>query len=109
PPDAAPIRSGPALVSPRVESRGESMRTRTRMSTRWALAAGTALALSVQLLLPNAGNAASGESLSVDLSSTRGASTGVGEGFLYGVSQDGTQPADQYLAPLHITAYRGGG
>nr|WP_211244111.1 RICIN domain-containing protein [Actinospica robiniae] len=74
-----------------------------------ALAAATALALSVQLLLPSTGSAATGESLSVDLSSTRGASTGVGEGFLYGVSQDGTQPADQYLAPLHITAYRGGG
>ena len=26
--------------------------------------------------------------------------TGVGEGFLYGISQDGTQPADQYLQPL---------
>jgi hypothetical protein len=35
--------------------------------------------------------------------------TGVGEGFLYGVSQDGTQPADQLLQPLGITAFRGGG
>ena len=45
----------------------------------------------------------------MDLSSARGASRAVGEGFLYGVSQDGTQPADQYLQPLGITAFRGGG
>jgi hypothetical protein len=85
------------------------MTTRTRISTRLALAAGTAVALAVQLLVASTGNAATGEALSVDLSSTHGASTGVGEGFLYGISQDGTQPSDQYLAPLHITAYRGGG
>jgi hypothetical protein len=80
-----------------------------RRPGRLALAAGTALALAIPLLAPAASRAASGESLSVDLSSTRGASTGVGEGFLYGVSQDGTQPADQYVQPLGITAYRGGG
>jgi hypothetical protein len=33
----------------------------------------------------------------------------VGEGFLYGVSQDGTQPVDQYLQPLGVNAFRGGG
>ena len=38
-----------------------------------------------------------------------GPATGVGEGFLYGVSQDGTQPPDQYLQPLGINAFRGGG
>jgi hypothetical protein len=47
--------------------------------------------------------------LSVNLASTRGPATHVGEGFLYGVSQDGTQPADQFLQPLGITAFRGGG
>jgi hypothetical protein len=81
----------------------------TRISGRLALAAGTALALAVPLLAPTASSAASSESLSVNLASTRGASTGVGEGFLYGVSQDGTQPADQYLLPLGLNAYRGGG
>jgi len=82
---------------------------RTRTSGRLALAAGAALALAVPLLAPTVGRAATGESLSVDLSSTRGASTGVGEGFLYGVSQDGTQPTDQLLQPLKISAFRGGG
>jgi hypothetical protein len=76
-----------------------------------ALAAATAgaLALSVPLVSPTAARAASGESLSVDLSSTRGPSTGVGEGFLYGFTSDGTQPADQFIQPLGINAFRGGG
>jgi len=82
---------------------------RTRTSGRLALAAGAALALVVPLIAPTVGRAATGESLSVDLSSTRGPATGVGEGFLYGVSQDGTQPADQLLQPLRINAFRGGG
>nr|WP_223186345.1 RICIN domain-containing protein [Streptomyces sp. CBMA29] len=59
--------------------------------------------------MPTAGHAASGESLSVDLSSSRGTSTGVGEGFLYGITQDGSQPSDQYMQPLGINAFRGGG
>ena len=66
------------------------------------------LALAVALLAP-AENASAAESLSVNLASTTGPATGVGEGFLYGVSQDGTQPPDQYLQPLGITAFRGGG
>jgi hypothetical protein len=74
-----------------------------------ALAAAAALALALPALTPATGHAATGESLSVDLSATRGASTGVGEGFLYGISEDGTQPADQYLQPLGINAFRGGG
>jgi len=76
-----------------------------------ALAAATAgaLALSVPLVAPTTARAASGESLSVDLSSTRGASTGVGEGFLYGFTSDGTQPVDQFIQPLGINAFRGGG
>ncbi len=79
--------------------------------TYLALAAVTAgaLALSVPLVTPTAARAATGESLTVDLSSTRGASAAVGEGFLYGISQDGTLPVDQYIQPLGITAYRGGG
>ena len=88
------------------------MRTPTALRKKTgllALAAGTALALAIPLLAPTASNAASSESLTVDLSSTRGAATGVGEGFLYGISQDGTQPSDQLLQPLNITAYRGGG
>ncbi len=45
----------------------------------------------------------------MNLASVTGPATSVGEGFLYGVSQDGTQPPDQYLQPLGITAFRGGG
>ncbi len=82
-----------------------SMRTRPR---RLAVAAGVGLALAISLLAP-AKNALAAESLSVNLAATTGPATGVGEGFLYGVSQDGTQPPDQYLEPLGITAFRGGG
>ena len=85
------------------------MKSRTRPGRLLTLAA-AALALTFSLLAPHAiAHAATGESLSVDLSSTRGPSTGVGEGFLYGISQDGTQPADQYLQPLGLNAFRGGG
>jgi hypothetical protein len=82
-----------------------SMRTRPR---RLAAAAGIVLALAISVLAP-AKNALAAESLSVNLAVTTGPATGVGEGFLYGVSQDGTQPADQYLEPLGINAFRGGG
>ncbi|WP_405848895.1 RICIN domain-containing protein [Streptomyces sp. NBC_01518] len=84
------------------------MRTRARAG-RLAMAAGVVLALVLQLLSTAEARAASGESLSVNLASTRGPSTGVGEGFLYGVSQDGSQPVDQFLQPLGINAFRGGG
>jgi len=47
--------------------------------------------------------------LSVDFSRDAGHATGVGEGILYGMSADGSQPADQYLTPLHLNAFRGGG
>jgi len=80
------------------------MRTR-RGSGRLALAVAAALAL----LTPVSGHAAPAASLSVDLSATRGPSTGVGEGFLYGITSDGTQPVDQYLQPLGLNAFRGGG
>jgi hypothetical protein len=60
-------------------------------------------------LLASVQNAVAAESLNVNLAATTGPSTGVGEGFLYGVSQDGTQPPDQYLEPLGVNAFRGGG
>jgi ricin-type beta-trefoil lectin protein len=68
-----------------------------------------AVVLALPLLTPVAGHAALATSLSVDLASKRGPSIGVGEGFLYGISSDGTQPVDQFLQPLGITAFRGGG
>ncbi len=84
------------------------MRARIRPG-RLALAAGTAMVLALPLAAAAPGHAAGTESLSVDLSSARGTSTGVGEGFLYGFSEDGTQPADQFIQPLGINAFRGGG
>jgi len=83
------------------------MSTRIRWG-RLAAAAGVVLALAIPLLVP-AENAMAAESLSVNLGSVTGPATGIGEGFLYGVSQDGTQPPDQYLEPLGINAFRGGG
>ena len=82
------------------------MKTLTRPS-RLAVAAAMILALAITLLRPGEAHAA--ESLSVNLASVTGAAHSVGEGFLYGVSQDGTEPADQFLEPLGITGYRGGG
>ncbi|WP_405887568.1 RICIN domain-containing protein [Streptomyces sp. NBC_01136] len=84
------------------------MRTRARPG-RLVLTAGVVLALVLQLLSTAESQAAQGESLSVNLASTRGPSTGVGEGFLYGFSEDGSQPADQFIQPLGINAFRGGG
>ncbi len=80
-----------------------------RKRTRPLIAAAAVLLALGATLLGGAENASAAESLSVNLASTTGPATGVGEGFLYGVSQDGTQPPDQYLQPLGITAFRGGG
>ena len=76
---------------------------------RLAVAAGVVMALAVPLVAADAAQAATGESLSVNLAATRGPATAVGEGFLYGISQDGTQPADQFMQPLRLNAFRGGG
>ena len=83
------------------------MRMRTGLG-RLAVAAGAVLALGVPLG-PAAGTAAAAESLTVNLAAPTHASTGVGEGFLYGFNADGTQPPDQYVLPLNPIAYRGGG
>lgn len=68
-----------------------------------------ASALAFCALSPAAGHAATAESISVNLASTVAAPTDVGEGFLYGLSQNGSSPADNYLEPLDITLMRGGG
>jgi len=82
------------------------------MRSRWkrrAAVTGAALAVLVAPLVVAAHSEAATLSLSVDLSSSRGPATGVGEGFLYGVNQDATLPADQFLQPLKVNAFRGGG
>ena len=55
------------------------------------------------------GAPAATKQLTVDLSTVTGPSTGVGQGILYGITQDGSQPSDQYVQPLHLNAFRGGG
>jgi hypothetical protein len=82
-----------------------------RMS-RLAMGAGLALVLALALALlglPAIPRALAAESLSVNLAATTRTATSVGEGFLYGVSQDGTEPPDQFIQPLGITAMRAGG
>ncbi|MFE7854229.1 RICIN domain-containing protein [Streptomyces sp. NPDC057403] len=83
--------------------------SRHRRSRRPALVAGVVLALVWALLSTAPSQAAAATSLSVHLASTRGPATGVGEGFLYGISEDGSRPEDRFLQPLGVNAFRGGG
>ena len=53
--------------------------------------------------------AAPDTTVTVDLSQTGKAPTRAGSGFLYGLSQDGSGPADSLLAPLTPALFRGGG
>jgi hypothetical protein len=82
------------------------LRTSTR---RIASAAALILALAAPSLSPARGQTAATEALTVNLAAPTVASTGVGEGFLYGFTSDGTQPVDQFIQPLGINAFRGGG
>ena len=85
------------------------MMTRKRQG-RLAAGATLVFALALALLgLTAAPRALAAESLSVNLGSVTGTATSVGEGFLYGTSQDGTAPPDQFVQPLGITAMRAGG
>ncbi|MFG2040037.1 hypothetical protein [Dactylosporangium sp. NPDC048998] len=47
--------------------------------------------------------------VTVDLAATGKVPTGAGAGFLYGLSQDGSGPADSLMQPLRPTLFRGGG
>jgi ricin-type beta-trefoil lectin protein len=80
----------------------------TARAGRLAIAAAMMAATAVPLLGP-AQRAAAAESLTVNLGSVTRAASSVGEGFLYGTSQDASQPPDQFIAPLGVTALRGGG
>ena len=73
---------------------------------RW-LAISATTALTLLAVPPTAG--ASTETLTVNLAASAGPMTGAGEGFLYGLSQDGSSPGDNYLQPLNPTMMRGGG
>jgi hypothetical protein len=52
---------------------------------------------------------AASQTVTVNLASTSGTASDVGAGFLYGMSDDGTGPTDNLLAPLGVTSGRGGG
>ena len=87
---------------------------RSRIPARpWASALGGVAALTLMLLiLPGQSAGAADPSvraLSVNLASPTGKSHGVGLGILYGINEDGSQPADEYLKPLQLNAFRGGG
>lgn len=82
------------------------MNRRRRLGCLMAVAA---VAFGVPVLVTTEQDVAHAASLSVDLASRRGPATGVGAGFLYGTTLDGSQPADQFVQPLGITAFRGGG
>jgi hypothetical protein len=86
-----------------------SARGARRVLGRLAVVAGVTLAAAVPLVMGGESQAAT-VSLSVNLASTRGPATGVGEGILYGINADGSQPsAAQFIQPLRLNAFRGGG
>lgn len=80
-----------------------------RLAARASIAIGMIVAAAVPLTTTSTSQAATSEALSVDLASSRGTSTLVGEGVLYGINQDATLPADQFIQPLKLNAFRGGG
>src|SRR5882757_1855612 len=73
---------------------------------RALLAAGL---LMTALVVPASPATAADQSVTVDLATTTGPVTRAGAGFLYGLNQDGSQPADNLLSPLGVTSARGGG
>jgi hypothetical protein len=83
---------------------------RRRVRTRHALITLTAVAaVAAALAAPAAPASASNQTVTVNFASTTGTANGVGSGFLYGLSQDGTGPDDGLLASLAPTSGRGGG
>ena len=79
---------------------------------RWVIAGAAAAAVGLSMMgLATSSSAATGptKELSVDLATTTGPSTGVAQGILYGITQDGSQPSDDYVKPLNLNSFRGGG
>ncbi|WP_236062362.1 GH39 family glycosyl hydrolase [Actinacidiphila acididurans] len=71
-------------------------------------AAAAVLAVAAAALAPTPA-AAADTSVTVDLNAQGAAPNHAGAGFLYGLSQDGSAPADSLLQPLAPTLFRGGG
>ncbi|WP_405578692.1 beta-xylosidase [Streptomyces sp. NBC_01190] len=85
-------------------------RVRWRARTLAGLAGAAAVLLAVALAPVLAGPAAAADTtVGIDLGSQGAAPTAVGSGFLYGLSQDGSAPADSLLQPLKPGLFRGGG
>ena len=82
-----------------------------RTHGRWRPRAAAALAAAVLAagVLTPAPAAAADTTVSVDLGNQGAAPDQAGSGFLYGLSQDGSGPADNLLQPLKPTLFRGGG
>jgi hypothetical protein len=72
-------------------------------------AAAAAVAVLAAAVLTAPAAQADTQSVTVDLSSAQGTPSGSGRGFLYGLSTDGSGPADSLLQPLKPTSFRGGG
>jgi len=83
-------------------------RWQRRTAVKAAATAAGLLMLAAPLVVAGRSEAAT-LALTVNLASSRGPATGVGEGFLYGVNQDASLPADALLQPLRMNAYRAGG
>ena len=67
--------------------------TRRRVRAKGALIAlSVAAALATAIVAPAAPALASSQTVTVNFASTVGTANGVGSGFLYGLSQDGTGP-----------------
>jgi Carbohydrate binding module (family 6)/F5/8 type C domain len=76
---------------------------------RMLITLSAAAALATAIVAPAAPALASSQTVIVNFASTTGTAHGVGSGFLYGLSQDGTGPDDGLLASLAPTSGRGGG
>jgi hypothetical protein len=76
---------------------------------RATMTLGAALALVMAVLSVAPSESRAQVSLNVDLASEEGPSNGVGLGFLYGVTGDGSQPSEELLEPLRMNAFRAGG
>ena len=57
----------------------------------------------------SAAHAATAANVTVNFSNQLGAPDYNGSGFLYGLNQDGSQPAGNLLSSLHPQVFRGGG
>ncbi|MEV6847313.1 hypothetical protein [Actinoplanes sp. NPDC051411] len=60
-------------------------------------------------VVPAAAVPAAGPAVTVNLAALGSAPNRAGAGFLYGLSQDGSAPADALMQPLRPTLFRGGG